>query len=266
MQRAVMKRQKKRKDKPVPPLDPVPEYLESQGHREACHPPEHLGAGEDNNPPANVAAARTFPAELYSHGVVRIEEIEACDGRWVFVSCPQSTAKCPHCMNHVYHIGCLIVSISGVLSTSGTKPRSSIGIFFGRQNKKNLFAELDGEKHTAQTAELKACLEALTRAFVLHANWQVEPPKNEACYPLHTLVIKSDSEYVVKGATEWLPKWKENGWKKSSGQAVANAELWQIIDAILKQLEYDIKVQFWLVPRDMNRVASAMAQQALGKT
>lgn len=169
-------------------------------------------------------------------------------------------------MNHVYHIGCLVVSICGALSTTGTKPRSSIGIFFGRQNKKNLFAELDGEKHTAQTAELKACLEALTRAFVLHTQWQMEPPKNEACHPLHTLVIKSDSEYVVKGATEWLPKWKANGWKKSSGQAVANADLWRIIDSMLKQLEYDIKVQFWLVPRDMNRVVSAMAKQALGET
>lgn len=168
-------------------------------------------------------------------------------------------------MNHVYHIGCLVVSICGALSTTSSKPRSSIGVFFGRSNKKNLAAELDGEKHTAQTAELKACLEALTRAFVLHTNWQIEPPKNEACHPLDTLVVKSDSEYVVKGATEWLPKWKENGWKKSSGQSVANAELWKIIDAMLKQLEYDIKVQFWYVTREMNQIAAAMAKQVLGE-
>jgi ribonuclease HI len=151
------------------------------------------------------------------------------------------------------------------VSTIGDKPRSSIGIFFGYQNKKNLAIELDGDKHTAQTAELKACLEALTRAFVLNTNWQIEPPKNEPCYPLNTLVVKCNSEYVIKGVTEWLPKWKENNWKKTSGQPVANAELWRIIDAMLKQLEYDVKVQFWLVTRPKNQVAFTMAKEALGE-
>jgi ribonuclease HI len=235
-------------------------YIEDPGHRESSHAPGH----SEDDQLANEGPVRTFPVDHYNPGLIKHEDIEAFDGRWVFVACPQSTGKCPHCKNHVYHTGCLVVSICGALSTSDTKPRSSIGVFFGRQNKKNLSIELDGEKHTAQTAELKACLEGLTRTFVLHTNWQIEPPKNEACHPLHTLVVKSDSEYVVKGATEWLPKWKENGWKKSSGQPVANAELWRIIDAILKQLEYDIKVQFWLVPREMNQIATGMAKAALG--
>jgi ribonuclease HI len=85
-------------------------------------------------------------------------------------------------------------------------------------------------------------------------------------YPLHTLVIKTDSDYVVKGMTEWLPKWKENGWKKTSGHAIANAELWRIIDALLKQLEYDMEVQFWYVPRDKNQIAFNMAKEVLGET
>lgn len=79
------------------------------------------------------------------------------------------------------------------------------------------------------------------------------------------MVFKSDSEYVVKGVTEWLPKWKENQWKKSSGQPVANAELWRVIDAVLKQLEYDMNVQFWLVSREMNLIASSMAKRVIGE-
>ena len=163
-----------------------------------------------------------------------------------------------------------MVSIGGALSTSSSTdhnpPRSSIGVFFGRENKRNLAVELDGDKHTIQTAELKACLEALTRTFVMHTKWQIDPPTTyEPCYPLHTVVFKSDSEYVVKGVTEWLPKWKENQWKKSSGQPVANVELWRVIDAVLKQLEYDVNVQFWLVSREMNLIASSMAKRVIGE-
>lgn len=236
------------------------------GHRESCHPPNHLKTDGDATA-AGEASFRTFPIGIYNNGFIKPEDIEAFDDEWVFVACPESTFKCPHCMNHVYHIGCLVVSVCGVLSTTRDTPRSSIGIFFGRQNKKNLAVELDGDKHTAQTAELKACLEALTRVFVLNTNWQIDPPKNnEMTYPLHTLVIKTDSDYVVKGMTEWLPKWKENGWKKTSGHAIANAELWRIIDALLKQLEYDMKVQFWYVPRDKNQIAFNMAKEVLGET
>lgn len=234
------------------------------GHRESCHRPDHLNPDKDA-PAAKEGPFRTFPIGIYNTGFVKPDDIEAYDGRWVFTACPGSTSKCPHCMNHVYHIGCLVVSVCGVVSNTSDNPRSSIGIFFGRGNKKNLAVELDGDKHTAQTAELKACLEALTRAFVLNTNWQIEPPKNEPCHPLHTLVIKTDSDYVVKGVTEWLPKWKENGLKKSSGHPIANAELWRIIDAMLKQLEYDVKVQFWYVTRDKNQIAFTMAKEVLGE-
>ncbi|KAF3398518.1 Ribonuclease H1 [Penicillium rolfsii] len=220
----------------------------------------------NNSPDFEEAAFRTFPLNLYNNGSINLGDIEAYDGRWVYLACPESTAKCPHCRNHVYHIGCLVVGVCGVVSTSSNTPRSAIGIFFGRENKQNLAVELDGDKHTTQTAELKACLEALTRTFVQNTRWQIDPPKNEPCYPLHTLVIKTDSDYLVKGVTEWLPKWKENGWKKTSGHAIANAELWRIIDAILKQLEYDAKVQFWYVPREHNQIATAMAKNVLGET
>ncbi|KAJ5166644.1 uncharacterized protein N7482_005425 [Penicillium canariense] len=236
----------------------------SQAHREYCHLPEHHPSHEDD-PSSSEHPSRTFPIDRYNPAFIKPQEIEAFDGSWVFMACPGSTTNCPHCKNHVYHIGCLVVSISGALSTTSDPPRSSIGVFFGPDNKKNLASVLDGDKHTTQTAELKACLEALTRLFVLHTTWQIEPPKKSTCYPLHTVIIKSDSEYVVMGATEWLSKWKENGWKKGSGQPVANPELWRLVDSMLKQLEYDIKVEFWLVRREMNGIAIRFAKEALGE-
>lgn len=45
--------------------------------------------------------------------------------------------------------------------------------------------------------------------------------------------IYSDSEYVIKGLTEWLPKWKKNGFKTSEGKPVKNKELWEILDKLM---------------------------------
>ena len=44
------------------------------------------------------------------------------------------------------------------------------------------------------------------------------------------LRIMSDSQYVVRGAEEWLPGWKRNGWRTSSGKEVANISLWKRLD------------------------------------
>ena len=44
-----------------------------------------------------------------------------------------------------------------------------------------------------------------------------------------------DSQYVVKGLSEWLPGWKRKGWRKADGQAVINADLWQALDGELRR-------------------------------
>jgi ribonuclease HI len=38
----------------------------------------------------------------------------------------------------------------------------------------------------------------------------------------------SDSEYLVKGMTEWLPAWQARGWRRKTG-ALENLELWQAL-------------------------------------
>ena len=44
-----------------------------------------------------------------------------------------------------------------------------------------------------------------------------------------------DSQYVLKGITEWLPGWKAKGWRTASRQPVKNAELWRQLDDLLSQ-------------------------------
>ena len=41
----------------------------------------------------------------------------------------------------------------------------------------------------------------------------------------------SDSEYLVKGMTEWIKDWKARGWRRKSG-AIENLELWQKLDQV----------------------------------
>ncbi len=43
----------------------------------------------------------------------------------------------------------------------------------------------------------------------------------------------SDSEYLVKGVTEWLPGWEQKGWKRKGGE-LQNAELWQKLAQVVR--------------------------------
>ena len=42
--------------------------------------------------------------------------------------------------------------------------------------------------------------------------------------------IYTDSRYVMNGVQDWMPRWKENGWKTASKKTVANKDLWQQLD------------------------------------
>jgi len=48
--------------------------------------------------------------------------------------------------------------------------------------------------------------------------------------------VITDSVYVGKGFSEWLPKWKANGWRRREGERlvpVKNEDLWRRLDELL---------------------------------
>jgi ribonuclease HI len=47
------------------------------------------------------------------------------------------------------------------------------------------------------------------------------------------IIIHSDSQYVIKGATEWLRGWKAKGWRKADGKPVLNQDLWMQLDVLM---------------------------------
>ncbi len=71
-----------------------------------------------------------------------------------------------------------------------------------------------GEGHTTNNRmELTAAIRAL------------EALKRPSAVDLYT-----DSEYLRRGITEWLPRWRENGWLTASKKPVKNADLWRALD------------------------------------
>ncbi len=43
--------------------------------------------------------------------------------------------------------------------------------------------------------------------------------------------MTTDSVYVMKGITEWLPNWVRKGWRTAANTPVKNADLWQALVA-----------------------------------
>lgn len=44
------------------------------------------------------------------------------------------------------------------------------------------------------------------------------------------ITLISDSEYVIRGITQWITGWKKRGWKTADGGDVKNKELWERMD------------------------------------
>jgi ribonuclease HI len=49
----------------------------------------------------------------------------------------------------------------------------------------------------------------------------------------------TDSEYLRRGITEWIPFWRARGWRRKGG-ALANVDLWQALDEAVQshQIEW----------------------------
>ncbi len=97
----------------------------------------------------------------------------------------------------------------GVLLKSGSKEKEMFG----------------GEPTTTNNRmELMAVIRAL------------EALKRPCAVTLHV-----DSQYVLKGMTEWLAGWKAKGWRTASKQPVKNQELWQELDELVNRKGHAIE-------------------------
>ena len=88
-----------------------------------------------------------------------------------------------------------------------------------------LAAHKGGESHTTNNRmELIAVIESLRELKAL-----TDAPGN--LIPRKATVF-TDSQYIQKGITEWIIKWKRNSWKTSDKKPVKNQDLWLELDAL----------------------------------
>ncbi|KAF8550769.1 hypothetical protein OG21DRAFT_1513628 [Imleria badia] len=87
-----------------------------------------------------------------------------------------------------------------------------------------------------------------------------EEVDSDSCTP--EVVITTDSEYVVKGMTEWLPNWKRNGLRKADGKRPSNLDLFCKLDAEVEERERrrGCSVKFWHIARTYNSIADKLAK------
>jgi len=64
-----------------------------------------------------------------------------------------------------------------------------------------------------------------------------------------TVLLYTDSKYVMDGIREWLPNWKKRGWKTAARKPVKNQDLWQALDDAVQRHDIDWK---WVKGHDGN--------------
>ena len=98
-------------------------------------------------------------------------------------------------------------------------------------------------------AELRAIVGALR-----YRNWASEG--------FTTLVLATTSDYIVRGATEWIRAWLQRGWSKGNGELVSNMDMWQVfLGEVERWHEYGVKIQLWKIPRKCNTETHRLAKE-----
>lgn len=246
--------------------------MEGCVHSSTAHGPgtkrngHHVAGSPEKKDGEIIAADHRFHPENEYPARFKLQEMEIDIGSWVCLACPTSTRKCLDCKQYEGHEDSLIIAIHGECLTEKNRKRSAIGVFYGRGNAGNISYPIPGKddhSHTTQIAELTACLRALRNATSIIEKRRNMMRKGKVLMPLNTFVIKTDSEYLVRSLTEWLPKWKKNGWKTCKGVTVANADMFKLVETGIIMVEMVVQVKFWLVPKENNLEASCLAKMAL---
>ncbi len=106
-----------------------------------------------------------------------------------------------------------------------------------------------GEPHTTNNRmELMAAIQAL-----------------EALKRPCRVVVTTDSTYVKQGITQWIRRWRANGWRTAGRKPVKNAELWRRLDAAAARHQVEWRWVKGHAGHPENERADALANQAMDR-
>ncbi|MDH3535791.1 MAG: ribonuclease HI [Gammaproteobacteria bacterium] len=75
--------------------------------------------------------------------------------------------------------------------------------------------------------------------------------------------LYTDSKYVMQGITEWIAKWKRNGWKTAARKPVKNVDLWRQLDEEVARHEVDWNWVRGHTGVEGNELADRLANEAI---
>ncbi len=78
-----------------------------------------------------------------------------------------------------------------------------------------------------------------------------------------TVEVHTDSQYVQKGISEWMPGWKRRNWRTAEGKPVKNQDLWQQLDTLSQQHAIEWKWVRGHAGHPENERADALANQGV---
>ncbi|NP_001272929.1 ribonuclease H1 [Cavia porcellus] len=123
----------------------------------------------------------------------------------------------------------VVVYTDGCCSSNGRRrARAGIGVYWGPGHPLNVGIRLPG-RQTNQRAEIHAACKAIEQA---------------KAQDISKLVLYTDSMFTINGITSWVPGWKKNGWRTSTGKEVINKEDFER----LEQLAEGMDIQWMHIP------------------
>ena len=120
------------------------------------------------------------------------------------------------------------IYVDGACRNNGqTEAKGGCGVYWGDGHPMNCSDVLLGEKQTNNRAEMSAAIIALSQAIA---------------DGLTNITMISDSRYMKEGISNWIKKWKINGWKSQTKTDILNKDLWVLLGSLRNKVNVTWKL------------------------
>jgi ribonuclease HI len=79
------------------------------------------------------------------------------------------------------------------------------------------------------------------------------------------VILTTDSTYLKQGITEWLARWKRNGWRTADRKPVKNVDLWRRLDTAAAHHRVEWRWVKGHAGHPENERADALANRAMDR-
>lgn len=131
------------------------------------------------------------------------------------------------------------IRIAGVCSIEAGTSFGGFGAIISENGiERNIFG--GSSLTTKNQMQLMACIQAL-----------------ESLSQKSSVIIRTNSIYIIEGITRWINGWKKNGWITKSGEHVKNKTFWIELEKVASKHQISWKLIF-----DQGKLAFELAEQA----